>query len=58
MPESTVAPVVVSPDIDSNSASVQDSPGLNRNGTAPNSASVTHIMTTTRKPSRNRSSPR
>ena len=58
MPSMTVAPVVVSPETDSNTASVTDMSGLlaSRSGTLPQSPSATQNMTTTMNPSRRRSS--
>ncbi len=56
----TVAPVVVSPDTDSNTASVSDRCGssASTNGSAPIADSTVQNITTTTKPSRRRSSRR
>ena len=57
-PVSTVAPVVVSPDIDSKIASVIDIAGVSakNSGTAPNVPSTVQKDATTRKPSLSRRS--
>jgi hypothetical protein len=57
-PVRTVAPVVVSPDIDSNIASVTVNDRLSSkySGAAPNVPSTVQNEATTRKPSRSRSS--
>ena len=54
MPIKTVAPVVVSPDIASKKASVNDiaGSGASRKGIAPNPARTVQNRTTIRKPSR------
>ncbi len=60
MPVITVAPVVVSPDMDSKTASVIDKFGSweRNSGSAPNSPSTVQNSTTTTNPSRSRSSRR
>ena len=51
-----VAPVVVNPEVDSKTALVSESPnsGINKNGSAPNSASTTQKEATIINPSCNR----
>jgi len=60
MPVRTVAPVVVSPEMDSNRASMgrMSSCGERISGSAPKEPSTVQNSTTTRKPSRSRSSRR